>query len=237
MTLTQTIIEHVGLGVPFASVLVGDTTCSGQRGLLVFPNALGVSPDTLETAHEIAAKGYVVLVVDLYGKDVRPTTLVDGSAAAGPLRKDPTRWRTLMNGALAVLRAEPSVDPKKLGAIGFCFGGSCALELARSGADVRAVASLHGGVATQNPDDAKSIKGSVFVLHGADDPFVPEADLRAFESEMRAAGVDWQLIEFGGTVHSFTDKGANIPGKAVYSPRVVRRAFRMVHDFFDEVLG
>jgi dienelactone hydrolase len=231
---TKSIEYRVG-DATFEGVLTGDLSRSAQPGLVMFANALGVSAAALETAQEIAARGYVVFLADLYGKSNRPTTLSEGSGFAGPLRADRKLWRQRANASVDVLREQSSVDAKRIGALGFCFGGSTALELARSGAEVRGVASLHGGLASATPEEAKAIRGSVFVLHGADDPFVPPADVRAFEEEMRAAKVDWQLIEFGGAVHSFSDKGANIPGKAVYDEKVARRALAMVDGFFKEV--
>ena len=125
----------------------------------------------------------------------------------------------------------------KVGSVGFCFGGTSALELARSGAKVAAVVSIHGGLSSPTPADAKAIVGKVLALHGADDPNVPPEEVAGFQDEMRKAGVDWELVAFGNAVHSFTDPDANTPGKAQYNPKVARRAYEMMNNFFAEAFG
>ena len=124
-----------------------------------------------------------------------------------------------------------------LAAFGFCFGGCCALELARTGAPLKAAVSFHGTLDTTNPADAKNIKGKVLVLHGASDPLVPKEQLPAFEAEMNAANVDWQLLSYGGAFHSFTDPHANNPGVQMYNPTVSKRAFTAMHNLLDEVFA
>jgi dienelactone hydrolase len=149
--------------------------------------------------------------------------------------------RARVNKALEVLRAEgkaAGLDAKKLGAIGFCFGGTGVLELARSGADVAGVVSFHGGLdASPVPVDSKGITAKVLALHGADDPYVPAADVKAFEEEMRKAKADWQLVSYGNAVHSFTDVDANLAGQAQYNPKVAKRAYKAMSDFFAEAFG
>jgi dienelactone hydrolase len=136
------------------------------------------------------------------------------------------------------LKKQPQVNAQKLGAIGYCFGGTTVLELARSGADVDAFVSFHGGLSTPTPADAKRIKGKVLALHGADDPNVPPAEVAAFEEEMRKGGVDWQLVAYGGAVHSFTDWNAgndNSKG-AAYNEKADKRSWQAMKDFFAEAL-
>jgi dienelactone hydrolase len=142
-----------------------------------------------------------------------------------------------MEAALATLKSQTdvAVDTSKLATFGFCFGGCCSLELARTGADLKAAVSFHGTLDTPNPADANKIKGSVLVLHGASDPLVPKEQLPAFEDEMNAAGVDWQLLSYGGAVHSFTDPHANVPGKMMYDAKTAKRAFAAMHNLLDEV--
>ena len=130
------------------------------------------------------------------------------------------------------------VDTKRTAAMGYCFGGTTVLELARSGADVAAVVSFHGGLNTPNAADAKSINGRVLALHGADDPYVPALEVSAFEEEMRKANVDWQLVAYGGAVHSFTDwnaGGDNSKG-AAYNEKADKRSWEAMKVFFAEVL-
>src|SRR4030067_837927 len=129
------------------------------------------------------------------------------------------------------------VDPKKTAAIGFCFGGSAVLELARSGADVLGVVSFHGGLKTPNPQDAQNIKAKVLALHGADDPFVSADEVKAFQEEMRKAKVDWQFISYGGAVHSFTnpDAGNDNSKGAAYNQSADQRSWEAMQQFFKEI--
>ena len=136
------------------------------------------------------------------------------------------------------LARQTNVDAGRIAAIGYCFGGTTAIELARAGADVVAIVSFHGGLDSPTPADGKNIKGKVLALHGADDPFVPAADLAAFEQEMRSNGVDWQLVKYGGAVHSFTNPAAgndNSKGNA-YNASADKRSWKAMEDFFAEVL-
>ena len=136
-----------------------------------------------------------------------------------------------------MLRKRPEVDAARIAVIGYCFGGTVALEMARSGADLRGAASFHGSLATPNPADAKNIKGKVLVLHGADDTFESPAEIAAFQEEMRQAGVDWQMIWYGGAVHSFTNPDAGKAGiKGVaYDEKADRRSWQALRAFFDEI--
>ncbi|MNJ65402.1 Dienelactone hydrolase family protein [compost metagenome] len=130
-----------------------------------------------------------------------------------------------------------SLDLASLGAIGFCFGGGSVLELARSGAQLKGFVSFHGNLDTPNPADARNIRAPVLVLHGADDPAVPKTQVEAFTAEMTAAKADWQLVSYGGAVHSFTERGASVPGRNEYNPKVAARAYQAMNDLFDEVFG
>ena len=208
-------------------------------GLLMAPNWMGISAGAEEIAKSVAEQGYVVLIADLYGQATRPTNGDEAGAAMMPLKNDRGLLNTRMQAALAQLQgqAQAAVDTSKLATFGFCFGGCCALELARSGAPLQAAVSFHGSLDTPNPIDAQSIKGSVLVLHGASDPLVPREQLPAFEDEMNAAGVDWQLLSYGGAVHSFTDPQANVPGKMMYDAKTAGRAFQAMHNLLDEVFG
>ena len=154
-----------------------------------------------------------------------------------PLKNDRAELRKRMQAALEQLlsQTDAPVDADKVATFGFCFGGCCSLELARAGANLKAAVSFHGTLDTPNPADANNIKGSVLVLHGAADPLVPKEQLPAFEAEMDAAGVDWQLTSYGGAVHSFTDPHAQVPGKMMYDAKTAKRAFASMHNLLDEV--
>lgn len=227
-------------GKPFQGVLVFDDSVSTPRpGVLMVPNWMGVTEQAAEKAAKVAGSEYVVFVADMYGKDIRPQNADEAGAAATVVRSDRPLMRHRVNAALSVLRDQADIVPLQtdnLVAIGFCFGGGAVLELARSGTEIKGVVSFHGNLDTPTPEDAKAIKMPVLVLHGADDPFVPQEQVSAFEDEMRNAKVDWQLISYGGAVHSFSDPYATMTGKAEYHPLVAKRAFGAMRQFFNEVL-
>lgn len=145
--------------------------------------------------------------------------------------------RARVNAGLDALRQQPLIDPKRIAAIGYCFGGTTVLELARSGADLNGVVSFHGGLDSPTPADGKNIKCKVLVLHGADDPFSPPQDIAAFENEMRDGGVDWQIKFYGGAVHAFTQWNAgNDNSKGVaYNERADKRSWEDMKSFFAEI--
>ncbi|WFC62384.1 dienelactone hydrolase family protein [Pseudomonas sp. REST10] len=228
-------------GEAFEGVLLYDDSVTTPRpGLLAIPNWMGVNDDTVDKAARAAGSRYVVFLADMYGKAVRPSNADEARAAATSVRADRALMRRRAQAAVEVLKAqgdEVALDTRKLGAIGFCFGGGAVLELARSGAPLQGFVSFHGNLDTPNPADAKNIQAPVLVLHGADDPAVPQAQVDGFVAEMKAAGVDWQLVSYGGAVHSFTDPKANVPGRNQYHPVVAARAFKAMNDLFDEVFA
>ena len=223
----------------FSGFVVYDDASTDKRpGLVMVPNWMGVGDLAVERAKEIAGDDYVVLVADVYGTDVRPTNAEEaGAAARGAYADGGTTLRARANEAVRVLRAQAGstpLDAAKVGAIGFCFGGSTVLELARSGSDVAGVVSFHGGVDTYLPMEGNDIKASILVLNGAADASVTDAHIAAFEKEMDAAKADWQFVDFSGAVHCFTQPESNDPPNCVYNERASKRAFGMMRDFFDE---
>lgn len=222
----------------FESVLVFDDAATPRPGVLLVPNWLGVNEANLKQAELVAARGYVVFVADVYGAAARPKNQEEAGKAAGGLKGDRPRLRARMKKALEVFTAQklPQLDGKRVGAIGFCFGGTAALELARAGAKVGGVVSFHGGLGSPTPEDAKHITAKVLALHGAEDPAVPPEEVASFQAELRAAKVDYQLVSFGNAVHSFTDVDAKVPGRNEYNPVVAARAYAMMDAFFAEAL-
>lgn len=218
--------------------LARDPAATGPRpAVLVVHDWMGVGPNVKRRADQLAAMGYVALAADIYGKGVRPKDAKEAAALAGKYRSgDRALLRGRVLAALDALRAVPGVDAGRIAAIGYCFGGTTVLELARAGADVRGVVSFHGGLGTERPDASK-VKAKVLALHGADDPFVPPAEVAAFEDEMRKGGVDWQLVVYSGAVHSFTipDAGSDNSKGAAYNAVADRRSFQAMRDFFDEL--
>ncbi len=216
----------------------GDDKHPGIPGIVLFPNFMGPSDSARRHATMVADPGYAVLVADFYGENVRPSNRDEAVEAMGALKADHHELRARAVDALATLReqADLGVDGARMAAIGFCFGGAVALELARNGADLQAAVSFHGALATRAPATEGDIRASILVLHGADDPAVPQNQVADFVSEMQQARVeDWQLVQFGGTVHSFTEPGANVPGRNQYNVRSSERAFALMHGLFDEV--
>lgn len=233
----QSVIYQID-GQPYEGRLAYDSSRADPLpGLLMAPNWMGISTGAEEIAKSVAEQGYVVLIADLYGQGVRPSNADEAGAAMMSLKNDRALLRKRMWAAYDNLRTTSfaKVDSAKLATFGFCFGGCCSLELARGGAPLKAAVSFHGTLDTPNPVDANSIKGAVLVLHGASDPLVPHEQLPAFENEMNAAGVDWQLLSYGGAVHSFTDPHANVPGKMMYDAKTAKRAFIAMHNLLDEV--
>jgi dienelactone hydrolase len=234
----QSVVYQVD-GQSYESRLVFGEGAKAAPGLVMAPNWMGISEDAEQIAREVASKGYVVCLADLYGQGVRPTNADQALAAMMPLKNDRGLLNKRMLAALDQLKSQSlaAVDTGRLAAFGFCFGGCCALELARTGTPLKAAVSFHGTLDTTNPADAKNIQGKVLVLHGASDPLVPKEQLPAFEAEMNAANVDWQLLSYGGAFHSFTDPHANNPGVQMYNPTVSKRAFTAMHNLLDEVFA
>ena len=228
----------------------GETLCQGwlayddgvkgrRPAILLVHDWLGVSDHQKDQVMQLAGLGYVALAADVYGKGVHPANAQEAGAEAGKYYKDPALLRARVRAGLDYLASLPQADTTRMAATGYCFGGKCALELARSGAPLKAVVTFHGALATASPADAKTFRPKVLVLHGADDPFVKQDDVRVFMDEMRAAGVDWQLVQYSGAVHSFTDPRAgndNSKG-AAYNASADRRSWRAMRDFLQETLA
>lgn len=220
-------------GTTFSGYVVYDDASTSKRpGLVMVPNWMGINDTAIAKAKMIAGTRYVILLADMYGKDVRPKTQDEAQAAATAVYADRTVMRGRANAALDALKATTApVDLTKLGAIGFCFGGSSVLELARSGTALDGVVSFHGGLSTEAP--ATKFNTPLLVINGAADTYVSAADITAFQAEV--VGADWQLVQMGGAVHCFTETEANSPG-CMYDAKVATRAYAMMNDFFDEVL-
>ncbi len=205
---TKTITYHHG-ETALEGYLAYDDAIAGPRpGVLVVHEWMGLGPYAKRRAEQLAQLGYIAFAVDMYGKGVRAKDHTEAATLSGVYKKDRQLMRDRINAALVVLKQQELTDASRIAAIGYCFGGTTVLELARSGADILGVVSFHGGLDTPNPNDAKQIKGKVLVLHGADDRFVTPDQVTAFEQEMRAAVVDYRLIRYPGAVHSFTVREA-----------------------------
>lgn len=208
-------------------------------GVLVVHEWKGLNDYAKRRAEQLAELGYVAFAADIYGDGKIAADVKEAGALSGTYKKDRPLLRARTAAGLATLKAQPGVANDKVAAIGYCFGGTAVLELARSGADLAGVVSFHGGLDTPAPQDAKNIRAKVLALHGADDPYVPADQVAAFEQEMRAAGIDWQLIAYGGAVHGFTNPahgGDNSKG-AAYNAAADARSWAAMRQFFTELFA
>ena len=232
-------IEYEADGRRLVGHLAVDEARPGPRpAVLVAHEGPGLTEHAIGRAERLAELGYVAFALDYHGEG-KALPLDEVMGRLGPLMGDPDRIRALATAGLDVLLAQEETDPARIAAIGFCFGGTMALELARGGADLKAVVGFHSGLATARPEDAARIRGSILVCIGAEDPLIPPEQRLAFEQEMRAGGVDWRMNLYGGAAHSFTNERAGelgLPGIEYHGP-TDERSWRAMIDLFDEKLG
>ena len=235
---TQT-IEYKQGNTLLEGYLAYDDAIKIQRpGVLVVHEWNGLQSYVKKRTQQLAKLGYVAFAVDIYGKGIRPKNPEESAKQANIYRQDRKLLRERTKAGLQVLQKYPLTDSQRIAAIGYCFGGSTVLELARSGVNIAGVVSFHGNLDTPDINDAKNIKAKVLVLHGADDPFVPEQQVQAFEKEMRLGNVNWQLIFYGGALHSFTNPEAqNNPKGAIYSAIADQRSWQAMKQFFAEIFA
>ena len=238
---------HAALRTGAIDYKQGDTTCEGylayddavkgpRPGVLVVHDWKGCDDYAKMRADMLARSGYVAFAADIYGKGVRPTNRQEASGQVGKFKGDRELLRARVNAALNALEKQPQCDTKRVAAIGYCFGGTTVLELARSGADIAGIVTFHGGLDTPTRD-AKNIKCKVLICHGADDPYVPATDIAALQDELRKAGVDWEMIYYSGAVHAFTrpDVGNDNSKGAAYNEKADKRSWQAMKDFFAEI--
>jgi dienelactone hydrolase len=238
-------INYQAGGVAANGALVYDDKVSGRRPLLLIsPNWMGMSEASIERATHLAGSKYIAFVADMYGDGKVPNGPPEAAPLANGLRADAPERRRRIIAALDTLRRESDRrgigDLTRQAAAGFCFGGGNVLELARAGADVQAVVCMHGDLLTTQPAKAGDIKAAICVMHGAADPVVPKKDRDTFEAEMESSGAKWQMLTFGGLLHSFCEADADVPGIARYDAGAARQCFSMLDDFvtaaFDQKL-
>ncbi len=234
---TETILYKHG-GANLEGYLAYDDAIQGKRpGVLVVHEWWGHDAYARKRAEQLAALGYTAFALDMYGKGMHTDDPKKAGELSGFYKSDRMLMRGRANAGLKILKNQATVDSKRVAAMGYCFGGTVVLELARAGADVAGVVSFHGGLDTPDPKDAKNIKGKILVLHGADDSYVPAQQVAAFEDEMRKGNVDWELIKYGNAVHGFTNSnnGTDNSKGVAYNEEADRRSWESMKSFFTEI--
>lgn len=206
-------------------------------GVLILPAWMGITDHEKESANKLAALGYNTFVADIYGVDQRPNGPKEAGPKAGYFKKNIKEYHTRILLALDQL-IKQGANPDEIVVIGYCFGGTGAVEAARTNMNVKGIVSFHGGLGKDASRANVQINPKVLVLHGADDPYVPKEEVDAFQTEMRNSGADWQMVYYANAVHAFTEKGAgndNSKG-AAYNEKADRRSWQAMLDFLKEVL-
>ncbi|MEZ4647722.1 MAG: dienelactone hydrolase family protein [Candidatus Eisenbacteria bacterium] len=242
-------IEYEHEGTTLEGFLAYDDAVTGSRpGVVIVHQWMGLTDNERMRARMLAEMGYVAFAADIYGKGIRPKNQQEAAAEAGKHYGNLALLRQRAQAAVDVIKGDAhliggddkifqSVDDSRVGAIGYCFGGGAVLQLAKSGSDIAGVVSFHGSLGGGEPDDAKSIKCPLLVLHGAEDPYVPQDQVLAFLDEMKAANVDFQFVAYSGAVHAFTQKeaGDDKSRGAAYNEKADHRSWQAMKDFFAEI--
>jgi len=225
-------------GVNFKGYLAWDDSIQGKRpAVLVVHEWWGLNEYAKQRAEKLAGMGYIAFACDMYGEGRVTTHPNEAGEMAGEVRRNVKTWQGRAQTALKVLKENELVDPKKIAAIGYCFGGSTALELAYTGADLAAVVTFHAALPVPEAEQAKAIKSKILICHGARDSFIPEETIHKVRDAFEEAGVDYEMVYYSGAVHSFTvpDAGkAGLPGLA-YNAEADHRSWRSMRRLFDEV--
>lgn len=231
-------VEYMEGNAVLQGYAVYDDAITGQRpGILIVHQWMGLTDYEKMRAEMLAKLGYSVLCADIYGKGIRAKDGGEAGKLAGKYRSDRKLLRKRVQAGLKALKKMKQTDPKNTAVIGYCFGGTTALELARSGADVKGAVSFHGTLDTPMPAEKGRIKAKVLVLHGADDKNISGGELQTFMNEMRNVKADWHLTLYGNAVHGFTqpDAGGNTASNFAYDEKADKRSWAEMKDFFTEI--
>ncbi|TAK62076.1 dienelactone hydrolase family protein [Methylobacter sp.] len=239
MAIVSNTVTYLDGDVLLEAFFAFDDEFSGRRpAVLINHTWVGRDDFVAEKAKKLAALGYVGFAVDMYGKGILGSNPEENMKLMQPFMADRAMLQKRMKAALAAVKLMPWVDDGKIAAIGFCFGGLCSLDLARTGVDIKGVVSFHGLLAAPDNTQGNTIKAKILALHGRDDPMVPVEQMLAFEQEMTEAGADWQLHTYGNTMHAFTNPVANDPTfGTVYQPDADRRSWIAMQNFLTEIFG
>ena len=240
MAIERQVTVYEGPGGLFEGMTVRDMAAvAPQPGVMIVPNVLGTKEADFVTGERLAALGYVAFIADVYGQGKRTTRESPNSRLyMDELWADPPLRRDRLHRSLAVLKEQPGVDGTRTAAIGYCFGGKCVLDMARSGADLLGVVSFHGGYDRPNYESVTPIRAKVLVCHGWIDPLCPPDATVGLAAELTEGGADWQIHAYGHTGHGFTDPTANMPEHGVvYERNADRRSWQAMRNFLDEIFG
>lgn len=239
MAIVSNTVAYMDGDVVLEAFFAFDDSLSGRRpAVLINHTWVGRDDFVAEKAKKLAALGYVGFAVDMYGKGVLGSDREENMRLMQPFMTDRAMLQQRMKAALATVKLMPWVDDSKIASIGFCFGGLCSLDLARTGIDIKGVVSFHGLLDAPGNTQGNAITAKVLVLHGRDDPMNPAEQVLAFEREMTEAGADWQLHTYGHTMHAFTNPLANDPAfGTVYQPSADRRSWIAMQNFLAEIFA
>ena len=233
-------LEYTNGKTKFIGYLADQDGAAGRRpGIVVFPEAFGLGDHSKQRAERLAKLGYVALAADINGEGAMYNDMAQLGPLIQPFYDDRSEWRSRARAAFEALLAQPGVDGARVAAIGYCFGGATALELARSGAPLAAIATFHAGLNAELPEDAGRIRGKVLINHGADDPLVQKEVIDGVMTELRRDKVDWQVVFYGNAVHSFTNPEADarqVPALK-YDKKADERSWLLMRHLFDEAFG
>lgn len=239
MTIKTQAIEYEIDGAKFEGILAYDDASNEDRpGVLVSHAWAGRSEFEVEKAKALAELGYAGFALDLYGKGVLGQSTEENQKLMTPFVENREMLQSRLLKIVDVLKNQPGVDPDKIAAIGFCFGGLCVLDIARTGADLTGIVSFHGLFGAPGNTSGNNIKAKVLALHGWDDPMVPPKDVEALGKELTEGGADWQIHAYGGTMHAFTNPNANDPGfGTVYNETADKRSWQTMKNFLEEIFN
>ncbi len=239
MRIISNTVNYLDGDVALEGFFAYDDSIQARRPAVLISHAwAGRDGLAMEKAKKIAELGYFAFALDMYGAGKTGSSPEENSRLMQPFMADRALLQQRITAALSAVKLFPWVDDKNIAAIGFCFGGLCVLDLARTGADIKGVVSFHGLLAA--PDNLKDVpvKAKVLVLHGNDDPMVPVQEVIKLEQELTAAGADWQVHSYGGTMHAFTNPLANDPGfGTVYQATADKRSWQSMVNFFAEIFA
>jgi dienelactone hydrolase len=237
MAIIENTVVYMDEDVVLEAFFAFDDVHSGRRPAVLISHAWGGRDNFVaDKARKIAGLGYVGFALDMYGKGVLGSSVEENAKLMQPFMEDRHKLQNRMKAALNTIKLMPWVDDKNIAAIGFCFGGLCVLDLARTGADIKGVVSFHGLLGSPGNTQGNRIKAKILALHGRDDPMGPPEQVLAFQEEMTRAEADWQFVSYGNTVHAFTNPVANDPNfGTVYQADTDRRSWQAMLNFLTEI--